>query len=106
GRDEIRDAALVATRALQGLKIEFLDITVTVDPDGQTALGHLTGKATVSGERDFQVMELNFRFRNVDGKWLIFKVETVKTLSTGPASRPGRRPRFEAPSRRAPCPVV
>jgi hypothetical protein len=81
GRDEIVERAMLAARMLKTLKVEFLDINVTLDPDKQTAVANLTGNANTSGEREFNVQEFNFKFRKVDGKWLIYKVETVKTLS-------------------------
>jgi hypothetical protein len=81
GPDELQQAALAYMHTLRGLKIELLDINITLDPDKQTAVANLTGKATVSGEPDFYVQEFNFKFKKVDGQWLIYKVETVKTLS-------------------------
>jgi len=81
GRDEIQQRALAGTRVLHGLKVEFLDINVTLGPDQQTATANLTGKWTLGGEREFNVMEFNFLLRKVDGVWLIYRVETVKTLS-------------------------
>jgi hypothetical protein len=81
GRDEILQRALVASRVLQGLNVEFLDINITLGPDKQTATANLTGKATISGDREFNAQEFNFQLKKVDGKWLIYRVETVKTLS-------------------------
>jgi hypothetical protein len=81
GRDELQQAALVYLHAIRGLKVELLDINVTLDADKQSAVANLTGKATVLGESDFYVQEFNFKLKKVDGKWLIYKVETVKTLS-------------------------
>jgi hypothetical protein len=42
---------------------------------------NLTGKAIVPGERDISAQEFNFQLKKVDGKWLIYRVETVRTLS-------------------------
>ena len=81
GRDEIMQRALGGTRVLRGLKVEFLDINITLGADKQTAKANLTGKWTLAGEREFNVMEFNFLLRKVEGKWLIYRVETVKTLS-------------------------
>lgn len=80
GRDEIVQRALLAARMLKLLKVEFLDINVTLAPDKQSAIANLTGKASTSGEREFNVLELNFKLKKVEGKWLIYKIETVKTL--------------------------
>ena len=81
GRDEIQQALMWGARSLRGLKVEFLDINVTLEAGKQTAKANLTGRWTVSGNRDFDVMEFNFLLRKVDGNWLIYRVETVKTLS-------------------------
>lgn len=86
-REELQQYVAAGFNRLHGLKIEFLDINVKVNPDKQTAVANLTGKATVNGERDFSVQEFNFMLRKVDGKWLIYRVETVKTLSR---QAPGR----------------
>jgi len=81
GRDEIQQHLMGGARMLRGLKVEFLDINVTLGPDKQTATANLTAKWTVSGDREFNVQELNFKLKKVDGDWLIYRVETVKTLS-------------------------
>jgi hypothetical protein len=81
GRDQIMMAASAARSRFGALKVEFLDITIALAPDKESASVELTGKAQVPGERDFFVQELKFLLRKVDGKWLINRVETVRTLS-------------------------
>jgi hypothetical protein len=81
GRDEIQQRAMAAAHMLRGLKVEFLDINITLGPDKQTATANLTAKWTIPGDREFNVQELNFKLKKVDDKWLIYRVETVKTLS-------------------------
>lgn len=81
GLDTVLQAAMAARQSLSGLKAEFLDINVTVGPDKQSATVNLTAKGTVPGESDFFVQEMKFAFKKVDGKWLISKVETIRTLS-------------------------
>ena len=80
GREEVSTAAKQLSQ-MSGVKIEFLDANVTLDPDKQTAIVDLTAKITIHGEQDFYVQELNFMFRKVEGKWMIYRVETVRTLS-------------------------
>jgi hypothetical protein len=82
GRDEIVQIALAAQSRLTSLKVEFPDMNVTFGADGNTAKVNLTGKATVPGERDISAQEFNFLLKKVDGKWLIYHVETVRTLAT------------------------
>jgi ketosteroid isomerase-like protein len=79
GQEEIRQAALAARAAASSVQIEFLDVNVAVDPGKQSAIAHLTAKGRVQGEQ--VVEELKFTFRKVEGKWLIQRVERVKTLS-------------------------
>jgi hypothetical protein len=81
GRDEVLQIAMAAHSRLTSLKVEFPDMNITVGADGQTAKVNLTGKATVPGERDISAQEFNFMLKKTDGKWLIYQVETVKTLS-------------------------
>jgi len=53
---------------------------VAVAPDNQSAVATLTGKGRVAGESDFFVQELKFTLKRVEGEWLIYRVETVKTF--------------------------
>ena len=69
-----------ARTALAGLNVEFLDVSVSVGPDQESATANLTAKAKVPGE-DFMVQELKFTLKKIQGAWLILRVETVKTLS-------------------------
>ena len=82
GRDDVLQVALGARAKLMSLKVEFPDMNVTIDPGGQTAKVNLTGKATVPGERDISAQEFNFLLKKIDGKWLIYRIESVKTLSS------------------------
>lgn len=81
GRDEVLQAEAAVRSRLTSLKVEFLDMNITFDPDHQGAKVNLTGKADVPNERDISAQEFNFMLKKVDGKWLIYRVETVKTLS-------------------------
>ena len=80
GRDEITQAALAVRSAVSALKVEFLDVTVTMAPDRQSANADLTARAAVPGQKDFEVQEMNFALKKIDGEWLITRAETVKTL--------------------------
>jgi len=81
GRDEVTQTAAGARTRLSSLTVEFLDMNIIVDADRQSAKVNLTGKATVPGEKDVSAQEFNFMMKKVDGKWEIYRVETVKTLS-------------------------
>lgn len=82
GHDEVLQIAMLARSRLTSLKVEFPDMNITFGADGQTAKVNLTGKAIIPGERDISAQEFNFQLKKVDGKWLIYHVETVKTLSS------------------------
>jgi len=82
GRDEVLNAALYAHSNLNGLKVQFSGINVALGADRITAKVNLTGRAILPGsEHEFNVLEFNFLLRKVDGQWLIYQVQTVKTLS-------------------------
>ena len=80
GNDELLRAAMAARSSLNGLQVEFLDVSVSVATDKQTAVANLTGKARVPGEREMMVEEFKFGFRKAGRNWLIDQVQTVKTL--------------------------
>jgi hypothetical protein len=82
GRDEVLQALMYTARTWRELKVEFLDVNITLAPDKQSATANLTGKANAPGERDFDVQEFNFYFRKTEDGWMIYKVETVNTLSS------------------------
>ena len=80
-RQEIVQAAMAARSTVGGLKVKFPDINITVAPDKQSAVADLTVEARVSGQPDLIVQEMKFTLRKTDGKWLVTRVETVRTLS-------------------------
>jgi hypothetical protein len=81
GRGEITQAALGVRSAVGGLKVQFPDINVTVAPDKQSAEADLTVEVNISSERERIVQEMKFTLQKTDGKWLITRIETVRTLS-------------------------
>ncbi|MGD0087543.1 MAG: hypothetical protein ABSC24_10495 [Verrucomicrobiota bacterium] len=81
GRDEITQTAVAARSTVSGLSVKFLDVTVTLGPDKQSAVADFTVEARVGGEPDLIVQEMKFTLRKIDGQWLITRVETIRTLS-------------------------
>jgi hypothetical protein len=81
GRDEIREAALGGFASLPALKADFLDVTVRLGADQQTADVSCTARVFTGDSKDYNVQEMRFQLRQVDGAWLITRAETVKTLS-------------------------
>jgi len=80
GREEIREAALVAHRNLGGLKVRFLDVSVALAADKQTATAELTVEATQSGAKNFFVQEMKLFLRQEAQQWRVSRAETVKVL--------------------------
>jgi ketosteroid isomerase-like protein len=79
-RDDIVQAFLAA-RVAGGLKVRFPDISVTVGPDRQTAQADVTVEARTSDGQASLVQAMRFTLQKIDGKWLITRVQTVRTLS-------------------------
>ena len=80
GRDEIRETGNSAFAALPGLRVAFLDTNVRVGADQQTADVATTVSVRLGGDKDFNVEELHFQWKKIDGAWLVTRAETVKTL--------------------------
>ncbi|MDE3068398.1 MAG: hypothetical protein KGJ60_12730 [Verrucomicrobiota bacterium] len=93
GREQITQAALASRSETSELIVKFPDVNVSVAPDKQSATVDLTVEADVSGRRNAIVQEMKFTFQKIQGRWLITRVETVRTLSQD-ISRPA--PRLEA----------
>jgi ketosteroid isomerase-like protein len=81
GHDELLQAIAGAMSNGRGFNVEFFDIIVTVAPDQNSATANLTAKGVLSGEKDLYIQELKFCLRKVEGKWLIFRADSAKTLS-------------------------
>jgi len=80
-QSEIIQAAVAARSAVRGLTVKFPDINITVAPDKQSAVADLTVEVNISGERDPIVQEMKFTLQKTGGKWLVTRIETVRTLS-------------------------
>lgn len=84
GRGEIMAAATRVRERATALKVDFLDVTVTLGEDRESATAVLTARAQVPGERDFFVQEMKISLQKTKRRWFIHRVETVKTLSAAP----------------------
>ena len=81
GRDDIMQAVAGMRSRVSSLKVEFLDVSVTLGPDKLSATANLTVKAQTASDKDFFVQEMKITFQKIEGDWLITRVETVRTLS-------------------------
>jgi ketosteroid isomerase-like protein len=81
-REEIAQLVLAVRSVLGGgLKVEFLDVNVTVASDKQTALADLTARVKVGGSTDVIVQEIKLSLQKTDGRWLITRAETIRPFS-------------------------
>lgn len=80
-RQDLIQGLLWAQTNLRSVKVEFLDINVTLDPDKQGATANLTAKVTIGKSNDFNVQELDVMLKKIEKRWIIYRVVTVKTLS-------------------------
>ena len=81
GHDKLFQGAMGARTLAAGLNVTFVDVTVTVAPDKQTAVAILTAKGNVPGDKDLLAQEMKFTLKKVGRGWYIRRIETVKTLS-------------------------
>ncbi|HTB82410.1 MAG TPA: hypothetical protein VK742_02035 [Candidatus Sulfotelmatobacter sp.] len=80
GRDEVREAGNGGFASAPSLSVSFLDATVKIGPDKQTADVSCTLKASAGNDKDYGVQELRFQWKKIEGTWQITRAETVKTL--------------------------
>ncbi len=80
GRPEIVELVMRLWGAIQGLRVELIDVQVTLAPDHASATALLTAKATVTGEKDFSVQEFKIQLKQEDRQWRVTRVETVPAL--------------------------
>ena len=81
GRAEITQAAAGARRAVSSLKVEFPDVSVTLNPDQQSATADVNVEVQAGGEKENHLQVVRFTFQKVEKDWLIIKVETVRKIS-------------------------
>jgi hypothetical protein len=90
-REEIAQLALALRSSpyFRSLKVQCLDPVITLGADRKSAIVELTLRAETVGDKYLIVQEMKFTMKEVDGEWLILRVETVKTLNRAPT--PPRR---------------
>lgn len=86
-RDDIMRNALGMRAYIQSLKVSLLDPDITIGADKKSALVDLTLRAETPGDQYLIVQEIKCTLREVDGEWLILRVETVRTLNRAPTPR-------------------
>jgi len=79
-RDMVLGALAQWGRSADGVKVEFVDVQVTLDranPDAATA--YLTAK--ISGRDTIDAREADVRLARIAGKWVVSGAETRETLT-------------------------
>jgi hypothetical protein len=72
--------------------VQCLDPVVTLGADRKSAIVELTIRAETAGDKYLVVQEMKFTMREVEGEWLILRVDTVKTLNRAPTPRNSKIP--------------
>jgi hypothetical protein len=88
-RSEITRLMVGLRTQMDFLNVKLLDPVITIGVDKKSAIVELTINAATSGERHLLVQEVKFTMKEVDGEWLIIRVETIRTLNRGPTLSPG-----------------
>lgn len=93
-RDEIAQLALMLRSSpyFRSLKVQCLDPVITLGADRKSAIVELTIRAETVGDKYLVVQEMKFTMKEVDGEWLILRVDTVKTLNRAPTPRRSKTP--------------
>jgi hypothetical protein len=79
-RDMVLGALVAWGRASEGVKVEFVDVQVTIDQSrADTASAYLT--ATITGRDSVDAREADVRLTRSEGKWVISGAETRETLT-------------------------
>ena len=74
----IKDGKIAAVGGT--LKVEFVDVLLTLAPDKQSAVADLTARMQPAGG-ELNVQEIKLTLKKVDGQWLVTRAETVRTFN-------------------------
>jgi hypothetical protein len=91
-REEIMQTALRLRSVFQSFKVQLLDPNITVGADQKSAIVDLTLRAETPGDQFLVVQEIKCTLRQVDGEWIILRVDTVRTLNRAPTPRSREAP--------------
>ena len=87
-REDVAQLALMLRSSpyFRSLKVQCLDPVITLGVDKKSAIVELTIRAETVGDKYLVVQEMKFTMKEVDGEWLILRVDTVKTLNRAPST--------------------
>ncbi|MCC7374534.1 MAG: hypothetical protein IT581_07745 [Verrucomicrobiales bacterium] len=77
---ELQEGTTAYRATAKGLKVEFLDIAVTLEPSMTRATAHLTSTVHFTGDTDYWVQEFRLKLVKDAGAWRIQSLTTVRTM--------------------------
>lgn len=80
GRDEVRQVAAGTRAAVQSLEVRLRDIAVDMGMDHKSARVHVVVDVRLDGNPDPGISEFKLVMANVDGNWLIRRIDPVRGL--------------------------
>ena len=86
-RDEIMRIAMSLPIRFRSFKVEILDPDILLGADQKSAIVDLTLRAGTAGDQYLVAQEIKCTMRQVDGEWIILRVDTVNTLNRAPTWR-------------------
>jgi len=81
GRPDMANAARYLAGLQGGIKVEFHDLSVTVDAEKKTAQGALTMTMMQLDTQTLTAQEFQISLVKEDGTWLVAKAKSVESLS-------------------------
>ena len=87
-RSEIAKIMLRLRTESRSLDVKILDPIITVGANEKSAIVELTVNVAAEGDRHLLVQEMKFTMKEVEGDWIIVRVETVRTLNRAPRLTP------------------
>jgi hypothetical protein len=80
GRDELRQVAAGTHTAVRSLQIRLRDLLVEMEGGRESAQVHVIAEVRVDGTEDSWIGEFKLRMVNLDGDWLIQRIDPVRTF--------------------------
>jgi hypothetical protein len=71
---------MAAKSAVSSVKADFPDINVYLAADKLSATADVTLRADINGEKNAVLQELKIYLKKFNGDWLIYRIDTVRTL--------------------------
>lgn len=80
GRDEVRQIAAGMRSAVQALEVRMMEMDVRMEPGGGSGRVHVVVSVRVDGAEEVWISEFKLLLVEVEGDWLIRRVDPVKSL--------------------------